>query len=255
MKWLLIYEFDVEIYRQAPTVRIFLDKILLNEFSLQKKTLQALEIEYDASNESTIEIEFVNDDNNYTNGFMTKGTYIYPKKFFLLPKCLVENYYAIRAHYETVFSKSSYYIYRNIAAKNPVLPIIEKESKKGINKFSKRLKIFLDKEFEENPEYIKFWYKDRTIYPENFFYNGTFFRSISFNSPPYSDIPGTIDKNLYQKTLIDGARYGKSEKFLYKLHKKHGLLFKNKKKLGFLRVIYDVPFFEKSFFEKIAEKI
>lgn len=110
MKYLLLVEFLCEIYRREPKVRIFLNDQLLDEYNIQQnnginhdenlsytKTLENLE-EYGIKNpkilelnfetvpaEVTLRIEICNDDNNNTNGFMTRYTQIKLKHFYLLP--------------------------------------------------------------------------------------------------------------------------------------------------------------------------
>lgn len=143
-KWLLIYEFDVEIYRRAPTIRIFFEDTLLNEFTLEKKTFGVLEVDYNIKEENKLTIEFVNDDNNYTNGFMTRSTYIHPKYFYIVPKCFVTNYTKNQIHYSRIFGKSNYYLYR-------------KTSPMYIN----------TPKFNVGSKYIKHFYRTRTVYPQN----------------------------------------------------------------------------------------
>jgi len=122
MKYLLAVEFLCEIYRKEPRARIFLNDQLLDEFFIEqnneinnsdsqnnsnsqhvlkphitqhtinnlkefginKLKIYQLEIpkEYDNLN---IKIEIENNDNNYTNGFMTRYTVITLKHFYLIP--------------------------------------------------------------------------------------------------------------------------------------------------------------------------
>lgn len=192
-KWLLIYEFDVKIYRQAPTIRIFFEDTLLNEFILEKKTRGVLEVEYNIKEENKLTIEFVNDDNNYTNGFITKSTYIYPKYFYIVPKCFVTNYTKIEKHYSRTFGKRNYYIYR-------------KTGKSYIN----------TSRFEQGMEYIKHFYRDRTVYPQNL---------ASFEKETTGK-----DKNDYYQ-----GPHGESKKYNFIFYKKHGLLLLGPIRKGFLR--------------------
>lgn len=144
MKWLLIYEFDVEIYRQAPTVRIFLEDVLLNEFTLEKRTFELIEFEYYAKDINKLTIEFLNDDNNYTNGFMTRYTSIIPIFLCVIPKYFLMNYTKIIQFHEKFFGKKNYYIYR-------------KTGKSYIN----------TSQFKQGIEYVKHYYKTRSDYPQN----------------------------------------------------------------------------------------
>ena len=147
MKWSLIYEFDVEIYRRAPTVRIFLDKILLNEFVIEQKTVGVINFEYDAKEKNVLSIQFLNDDNNYSNGFMTKFTSIIPQKFYIFPsRFLKKNIRQVSDDYEYFFSKRNYLFYR----------------KTGTNIRGKPRIAGLDK--------IRYYYKERAIIPENLFF-------------------------------------------------------------------------------------
>jgi hypothetical protein len=117
MKYALVLEFLCEIYRKEPRARIFLNDQLLDEFFIEqnvetsnynndqhilkptprcrvitslkevgilKPKIYQLEIpkEYDNLN---IKIEIENNDNNYTNGFMTKYTVITLKHLYLIP--------------------------------------------------------------------------------------------------------------------------------------------------------------------------
>lgn len=197
MKWLLIYEFDVEIYRRAPTVRIFLEDVLLNEFTLEKRTFEVIEFDYKPKNENNLTIEFINDDSNYTNGFITKSTYVKPKCLYIMPKYVVKNYRKITKHYAVIFGKMNYYIYRKTG-----------RSFKNTTKF------------KFGWEYIKHYYKDRIIYPQN----------LTQPNEPY----------LFK------TNYGESKKHNFTYYKKHGLFLLGQKHIGFLIHNYNHnPLFEK----------
>lgn len=145
MKWSLIYEFDVEIYRRAPTVRIYLQDILINEFTLDRKKTEVIEFEYSAQSQNNLVIEFHNNDNNYSNGFMTKYTAIIPIYFYIVPYAFAEHYKNIFTRHENNFSKKNYFIYRRT----------------GIQAKEKGVKYGYEK--------IKHYYKRRAVYPQNLF--------------------------------------------------------------------------------------
>ena len=121
MKYLLLVEFLCEIYRREPKARIFLNDQLLDEFLIQQnagvdpwsldkqmqvipdhinktiaetKNFQQLGFnnfkiyQFDMPREPdhlTLKIEIKNNDNNYTNGFMTRYTLIVLKHLLLIP--------------------------------------------------------------------------------------------------------------------------------------------------------------------------
>jgi hypothetical protein len=147
MKWLLIYAFDVEIYQRAPIIRIFLEDVLLNEFTLEKKVSEVIEFEYDCKDTNKLTVEFINDDNNYTNGFMNKYTKIIPLHLYIVPYYIVKNYSRWWLRHELVFSKRNYYMHRKTA------PIAYANTPK----------------YKEGLEYIKHYYKTRASCPQNIF--------------------------------------------------------------------------------------
>lgn len=144
MKYVLIYEFDVEIYRRAPTVRIYLNDVMLTDVVLDGPKKGSVTFDYIPSDINNLEIEFVNGDNNYTNGFMTKSTYIKPVKLYILPYSTAIGIQNYKDRYECVFGKKNHGIYRHTGkiwtARNNIL--------KGY-------------------KYIAHYYKERTQYPEN----------------------------------------------------------------------------------------
>ena len=121
MKYLLLVEFLCEIYRREPKARIFLNEQLLDEFSIQQNTAvdpwsldKQMQVIPDYNNKImaetknlkqlgfnnfkiyqfdmprepdhlTLKIDIENNDNNYTNGFMTRYTLIQLKHLFLIP--------------------------------------------------------------------------------------------------------------------------------------------------------------------------
>ena len=115
MKYLLMFSYLCEVYRKQPRARIFLNDQLLDEHSieqntatwpkenlnLQKKTLaercttrakhvydRCKKFELDIPpqvDDMTIKIEIKNDDNNFTNGFMSRCTLVSLYQFYLIP--------------------------------------------------------------------------------------------------------------------------------------------------------------------------
>lgn len=201
MKWLLIYEFDVEIYRRAPTIRIFLEDVLLNEIILNQNTIGVIEFDYIPKDENKLTVEFINDDNNYSNGFMSRATYIAPKLLTILPLTLIQNIKKLPEkifRHEVNFSRDNYYIYRCT----------------GVG--CRRLK----NKFIKGYEYIKHYYKHRTGFPE----------SLSESVFGGSELYGDTNYKFHQ-----AFTYSKSEKFDFILYKKHNTLILNKT-LGYWRV-------------------
>ena len=219
MKWLLIYEFDVKIYRRAPTVRIFLEDVLLNEFTLEKITRGIIEFDYSPKDKNNLTVEMINDDNNYTNGFMTKATYVIPKFLFVVPKFIIKNFDQHRLYYEQrCFSKSNYYIYRRTGKqtqKNPSL-------------------------YKAGLDYIKHFYKTRTKYPQNLFFE------IDTRAVPEEEYRN-YQKNVF---FVAGELRGKTKSHTVVLDKKHQVMFYKKKK-GFIQVNYDYN----NLFKKLQSEI
>ena len=123
MKYLLVLGFSCDVYRQEPQARIFVGNRLIDEFYIQyhKDTLYTAmkkfsgnrhilqnfseidyylniriknfpplrfyEIEIDQSHNDLLElrIEINNNDNNYTNGFMTSTTLLQLQVFYFFP--------------------------------------------------------------------------------------------------------------------------------------------------------------------------
>lgn len=187
MKYVLIYEFDVEIYRRAPTVRIYLNDIMLTDVVLDRSKKGSVTFDYIPSDNNNLEIEFVNGDSNYTNGFMTKCTYIKPLKLYILPYSTAIGIQNYRDRYECFFGKKNYGIYRHTGkiwvASNNVL--------KGL-------------------ESIPYYYKERTLYPENL--------------------------AQIQYGLFDIWKLGESKKYHVNLYKKHNVLVA-KKHLGYWKTV------------------
>ena len=206
MKWLLIYEFDVEIYRRAPTIRIFLEDVLLNEIILNQNTIGVIEFDYIPKDKNKLTVEFINDDNNYSNGFMSRATYITPKLLTILPLTLIQNIKKLPEkifRHEINFSRDNYYIYRCTGVGCRILK----------NKFIKGY------------EYIKHYYKRRTGFPE------------SLSESVFGEASDLYNK-LYNNTnynFHETFTYSKSEKFDFILYKKHNTLILNKT-LGYWRV-------------------
>jgi hypothetical protein len=112
MKYLLgIGPTILQKYKKYPSLRIFLDDIMIDDFSVQEKNISdkkwfckdnRLMSPWSASpnpkthkiyiidqhtlqGKKKLRIEVTNDDSNYTNGFMTKSTIIDLRHIFLLP--------------------------------------------------------------------------------------------------------------------------------------------------------------------------
>jgi hypothetical protein len=113
MKYLLVVEFLCEIYRKEPRARIFLNDQLLDEFFVEQnnsnnvsettnpttlittinnlqefglRKAKIFELDIPKSlNDVIIKIEIENNDNNYTNGFMTRYTQLILEHFYLIP--------------------------------------------------------------------------------------------------------------------------------------------------------------------------
>jgi len=143
MKYVLIYEFDVEIYRRSPTVRIYLNNIMLTDISLDVHTQGTVIFDYKPSYLNELTVEFVNGDSNYTNGFMTKSTCVKPIKLFILPYAVAKNIDKINQKHAIFFGKKNFGIYRHTGKK-------WKENKNILKGY----------------QYIKHWYKARTFWPE-----------------------------------------------------------------------------------------
>jgi len=113
MKYLLVVGLNCNVYRKEPQVRIFVGDKLIDEFNvkhnpltiekdilqpkikiLQLKThwgkspplLRFYEVDIDNHIDRTqIRLEVENNDNNYTNGFINKSTFLCFREFSLLP--------------------------------------------------------------------------------------------------------------------------------------------------------------------------
>ncbi len=124
MKYVLGVGLIVQKYKKDPKIRIFVDNLLIDEFDAENceptnKTMQYHHKQYKLNNwkkngpprlkqieaqdrpakfktylieenilknKKQIKIEITNDDNNYTNGFMTKSTLVDPTYIFLIPE-------------------------------------------------------------------------------------------------------------------------------------------------------------------------
>ena len=141
MRQLLILGFYCEVYRREPLCRVYVNDILIDEFNIphtpcthnditdaQSSSTMLLGpnffdrkkflfdsgipflkyIEFDDSyfEEVNIRIEILNDDNNYSNGFMTKGTRIMLPFVFLLSKKVLCRINDIKNNWK--FSNKSY---------------------------------------------------------------------------------------------------------------------------------------------------
>tara|TARA_B110000503_G_scaffold115957_1_gene174641 strand:+ start:205 stop:909 length:705 start_codon:yes stop_codon:yes gene_type:complete len=234
MKWLLIYGFDVIIYKKAPTVRIFIEDILINEFTLEKKMSAVVEFEYNGKDKNKLTIEFLNDDNNYNNGFMSKYTSIIPLHLYIVPDYIVKNYSQLWLRYEGTFSKSNYYMYR------------KKRSEAYANINPKYANTHVSK---KGLEYIKHYYKTRASCPQNIFALGGDDVSVS---DEYTLTTGWREYHNLEHNLVSNCLYGKSKKYNYVLDKKHNMMFYQIKPKGFVIFEhYSKPIFEQ--LEKIYQ--
>lgn len=89
MRYILCVSFKYKPYKKTCGVQIFSNNCMLDDFELQNKKVHLRYIELDESaigNDLTFKI--YNDDNNYSNGFMTKWAKIKIHNVVLLPKAL-----------------------------------------------------------------------------------------------------------------------------------------------------------------------
>ena len=135
MRQLLILAFYCEVYRREPRCRVYANDVLLDEFNLPhtiekelfdpnnnnwkldpKQNLEEFDslfykcIEFDNRDvkEMEIKIEVQNDDNNYTNGFMTKWTRIKMPYVCLLSKKLLSRINDLKNNWK--FTKEKYHL-------------------------------------------------------------------------------------------------------------------------------------------------
>lgn len=221
MKYVLIYEFDVEIYRRAPTVRFYLNNIMLADSILKKaKNIGIIEFDYTGKDTNDFKIEFINSDSNYTNGFITKSTLITPKCLHILPSFLFENF---KHHYE--LQRPSNYSLNSIIRRYQRM-----FSKKNYGRHRKTGDDFLrTQKFKKGFEYIKHFYRDRNSWPENIL------EFIPFNG---------------NESLLD-HKIGVSKVFNKTLYKKHNLFFAKKKIPGYMHT----DCFAVNYITKIAKQI
>lgn len=96
MKYYLIVDFKVNIYRKPPMVRIFINDIFLDELTIEESHIKLLVVDENILNTSdnlqnTIGIDVFNNDNNYNNGFCSKGTTLLIDNLYLLNEKLFFN--------------------------------------------------------------------------------------------------------------------------------------------------------------------
>jgi len=221
MKYVLIYEFEVEIYRRAPTVRFYINDVMLADSILKKaKNIGIIEFDYTGKDTNDFKIEFINGDSNYTNGFMTKSTLINPKCLHILPSFLFENF---KHHYEL----QRPFLYSN----NSIIRRYQSMfSRKNYGRHRKTGDSFLrTQKFKKGLEYIKHYYRDRNIWPENI-----------------------LDFIFYNKneSLLD-HKIGVSKVFNKTLYKKHNLFFAEKKIPGYMQISWSAV----NYITKIAKQI
>tara|TARA_B100001057_G_scaffold488038_1_gene571728 strand:+ start:276 stop:908 length:633 start_codon:yes stop_codon:yes gene_type:complete len=108
MKYVLGLSFLYKKFKRDAIIRIFSNNLLIEEIILEKNVdlitkkkpdcrlphtfpnkLHVIEVNGDVLGDS-IDIEYVNNDNNYTNGFMTKFSYIEFYGVLLFPKKLLQ---------------------------------------------------------------------------------------------------------------------------------------------------------------------
>jgi len=91
MRYILCVSFRYKPYKKTCSVQIFSNNCMLDDFELQNKKVHLRYIELDESaigNDLTFKI--YNDDNNYSNGFMTKWAKVKLHHVILLPKNLFD---------------------------------------------------------------------------------------------------------------------------------------------------------------------
>lgn len=134
MKHYIFYSFSAGIYRKNPTIRLFINNLLISEHELthtgictdiqsdiffKKKIYHAIEFDYKEDN-MRIKICCQNKDNNFTNGFMTKNTlirldcfFVISEKMFHLLDTLPEKYSFSRANVKSLHDIKRYYTKKN----------------------------------------------------------------------------------------------------------------------------------------------
>lgn len=89
MRYILCVSFKYKPYKKTCSIQIFSNNCMLDDFELQNKNVHLRYIELD---ESAIGNELIfkiyNNDNNYSNGFMTKWAKVKLHNIVLLPKAL-----------------------------------------------------------------------------------------------------------------------------------------------------------------------
>ena len=91
MRYILCASFGYKPYKKTCNIQIFSNNCMLDDFELQNKKVHLRYIELDESaigNDLTFKI--YNDDNNYSNGFMTKWAKVKLHHVILLPKILFD---------------------------------------------------------------------------------------------------------------------------------------------------------------------
>ena len=91
MRYILCVSFRYKPYKKTCSIQIFSNNCMLDDFELQNKNVHLRYIELD---ESAIGNELIfkiyNNDNNYSNGFMTKWAKVKLHNIVLLPKALFD---------------------------------------------------------------------------------------------------------------------------------------------------------------------
>lgn len=108
MEYIIFTGFDISEYKESPTIRLKINNILIDEYEIKKSSKQiefnispftTLTLDYlkiykinITNKKNIIEIETLNDINNYTNGFLTKCALIKFKTFVMIPYKIVKNF-------------------------------------------------------------------------------------------------------------------------------------------------------------------
>jgi hypothetical protein len=140
MRQLLMLGFYCEVYRREPLCRIYINDVLVDEFNIPQSDRVDIEtdvldpldprrylenfitnppfikyIEFDDADADSLDVllEIQNDDNNYTNGFMSRYTHITLSHLFLISKKVLENINTLTNNFK--FSQKNWEKYkRNI---------------------------------------------------------------------------------------------------------------------------------------------
>jgi hypothetical protein len=150
MSYLLFLMFEYKRYRRDAVMRIYADDLLVEELVLSEdinlkvrnqihnaprpsmkhgpdnfsrvyfvpEKLFMFELDKGHLNKR-ISIEVINDNNNYTNGFMTSFSYIKFHALFLIPDCLLDFNYWLRINYGSVVKENAWTQYDHFTKRYP----------------------------------------------------------------------------------------------------------------------------------------